>query len=98
MCDMIIFNEVKDLGFVDVTGIGQRVEYPVGVDRETLSVTLIYRFLFLYSYCITTQAGPWRKSGFLTFVQVISYPNEIFLDLFIHRELKKKLLANHFFT
>jgi hypothetical protein len=73
VCDMIIFNEVKDLGFIYVTGVGQRVKYPVSVNGKTLSVPLGYLFLVIFSYCITTQAGPWRKSGFLTFVKIISY-------------------------
>ena len=42
VCDMIIFDEVKDLCFVDIAGIGKRVENPVGINRKTLSVALVY--------------------------------------------------------
>jgi hypothetical protein len=37
--DMIVFYKIKDLGFVDVAGIGQRMEDPVRVNREILAVS-----------------------------------------------------------
>jgi hypothetical protein len=40
MSDVIIFNKVEDLGLVNVSGIGQGVKNPIGINRKILPVTV----------------------------------------------------------
>jgi hypothetical protein len=54
--DVIILDEVENLGFVDIAGIGQRVEYPVGIHGKSLPVTPVNRFFFPFSDGLPTQA------------------------------------------
>ena len=48
--DVVVINQVEDLGFVYVAGIRQRVNDPVRIKREILSVPALYSLLRLPPY------------------------------------------------
>ena len=54
MGDVIVFDEVKHLGFVNVSGIGQGMQNPVRIQGKTLSVTAQDAFFTLSPNSINT--------------------------------------------
>ena len=69
VADMFVFDEVKDLGFVDVAGIGLGVEDAVGVHGKILAVTLGDPLFKAPPHGRHTPAGIRREPGFLLLIQ-----------------------------
>jgi len=57
VCDVIVFDQVEDLSFVDVSGVSQGVENAVRVEGEILSMAQKDFFLFPPPDGMTAQAG-----------------------------------------
>ena len=55
MRNMIIFDQIKDLGFINVSGIGQGMEYPVHIDGKSLSIFRCLMFLRKFSKTLRTE-------------------------------------------
>jgi hypothetical protein len=63
--DMLVFDEVKDLGFVDVAGVGPGMEDAVGVYGKILAVAFLNAFFKAAPDGLGTPGGIGGKAGFL---------------------------------
>jgi hypothetical protein len=61
MGDMVVFDKIENLGFIDIAGVGVRMENPVRVHGKILPVTSLNGFLLLAPDGMAAEAGPWRK-------------------------------------
>jgi hypothetical protein len=71
MGDMVMFNQIKDLGLVYITGVGQGVEDTVRIQGEMLSMTGGRIFIRFSPDGLGTFTGPWRQQIFLILVQLM---------------------------
>jgi len=58
MGNVIVLDEIEDLGLVYIAGVGQGMENPIRINRETLSVPLLDVGVILFSYRVTAETGP----------------------------------------
>jgi hypothetical protein len=82
MGDVIIFDQVKHLCFVDIAGISMGVEDSISIKGETLPVPLSDAFFLAFSNRLTALACPGRQVPFLSLVQPCSYMLQLFA--FVH--------------
>jgi hypothetical protein len=68
--DVVILDEVKNLSFINVSRVGQRVKDPVRIQREILSVAGENPFLARPSQGIPAQTGKGREALFLFSVEI----------------------------
>ena len=40
--EMVVADEGKDLGLVNITGIGKGIEYAIGIKAERLAITVVF--------------------------------------------------------
>ena len=57
MGDMVMFDQVKDLGLVDVTGIGLGMQNPVRIQRKMLAMAFSNLGFVFTAHGLATQAG-----------------------------------------
>jgi hypothetical protein len=55
--DVIVFDKIKDLGFVDISGICTGMEDPIGVNGEILPMTINDLGFILSSHGMDAQSG-----------------------------------------
>jgi hypothetical protein len=67
---MVILDQVKNLSFVNVSGVGQGVKDPIRIEREILPVAGENHFLLRLSQGMPAQTGPGRQSFFLPGVEL----------------------------
>jgi|OpeIllAssembly_1097287.scaffolds.fasta_scaffold374651_2 hypothetical protein len=68
--DVVILDEVKNLSFINVSRVGQRVKDPVRIQREILSVAGENHFLVRPSHGIPAQTGKGGEALFLFSVEI----------------------------
>jgi hypothetical protein len=73
--NMIILNEIENLGLVNIPGIGQGVEDSVCVERKVLPMPFQYHFFLLSPQGLSAWTGPGCQHSFLSNI-------ELFSDLF----------------
>jgi hypothetical protein len=66
---MFVVDEVKDLGFIDIAGVGLGVEDAVGVHSKVLAVALIDALFKAPAPGRDTAAGIRRQPAFLLLIQ-----------------------------
>jgi hypothetical protein len=69
MGDVIVLDQVEDLGLVDVARIGERVEDPVRVEGKALPVTQADLFFLVPPNRCTAQACAGGEPVFFGFIQ-----------------------------
>ena len=69
VADLLVADEVKNLGFVDVSRISPGVEDAVGVHREVLAVALGDTHFIAPADRLHTPGGIRREPGFLLLIQ-----------------------------
>ena len=73
MGDMVIFYQIKDLSFIDVSGIGQGMEYPVRIKGEILPVPGDNTLIFSSSRGLKAHARPGREPFLFVSVELFLY-------------------------
>ena len=68
--NMVILDQVKNLSFVNVSGIGQGVKDPIRIEREILPVAGENHFLLRLSQGIPAQTGKGGQPFFLFLVEL----------------------------
>jgi hypothetical protein len=68
--NMVILDQVKNLSFVNVSGIGQGVKDPIRIEREILPVAGENHFLLRLSQGMPAQTGKGGQSFFLSGVEL----------------------------
>lgn len=64
---MVVFDERKDLGFVNISGIGSGIENPVGIDGKGL--TMVRMRTRVPAYPLTAFGGKRREEPFLPAIE-----------------------------
>ena len=68
--NVVILDQVENLRFIDVSGVGQGVKNPVRIQREILPVAGENHFLVRPSNGMTAQAGKRGEALFLFSVEL----------------------------
>jgi hypothetical protein len=68
--NMVILDQVKNLSFINVSGIGQGVKDPIRIQREILPVAGENHFLVRLSQGMPAQTGKGGQSFFLFLVEL----------------------------
>jgi hypothetical protein len=76
--NMIILDKIKDLGFINITGIRKRMQDTVRVDRKVLPVALNNLVICYPSDSLAAQTGPLRKPVFFHFIESGFYAKQFF--------------------
>jgi len=71
MADMLVVHQVKDLGLVDVAGVGAGVQDTVGVHRKILPMAFGDAFFIAPADGLGAPGGIGRQPGFFLFVQAL---------------------------
>ena len=71
VADLLVADEVKNLGFVDVAGVSPGVEDAVGVHREVLAVALGDALFIAPADGLDAPGGIRREPGFLLLIQAL---------------------------
>jgi hypothetical protein len=69
MADMLMIYQIKDLGFVDIAGIGPGMEDTVGIHREILAVAFGNAFFKAPPASLGAAGGIQGEPGFLLAVK-----------------------------
>jgi hypothetical protein len=69
VADLFVADEIKNLGFVDIAGVGPGVEDAVGVHREVLAVAKSDALFIAPADGANTLGGIRREPGFLLLIQ-----------------------------
>ena len=69
---MLVFNEIKDLGLVDVAGVGPGMENAVGVHRKVLAVAFLDALLKVTPNSLGAPGGIGGEADFLLPVELLA--------------------------
>jgi hypothetical protein len=67
--DMIVMNQVRDLGFINIAGVGQRMQDAVYIQGKVLAISLLGSGIFSPSNTLSAEGGTGRQFPFFPEIQ-----------------------------